>query len=186
MIETWKDIIGFEGYYEVSNLGNIRTVERYINYPDGSKHLYKSKPIKLRPSVYGYNMAWICKDCKKKGLFVHREVAKSFLPNPENKPQVNHINGIKTDNKLENLEWCTQFENMQHSFSVLKRENCRKGKVGCPSTKKKTVIQCSLDGFVVGIFDSMKKASRDTGIKFNQILICINKKQHSAGGYLWL
>lgn len=102
-IEQWKDIDGYEGIYKISNFGNVLSVK---NNKLRAIHLDKD----------GYCRVMLCKNGRKKSSIVHRLVANAFIPNLENKPQVNHKNGIKTDNRLENLEWVTNSENMKHAF----------------------------------------------------------------------
>lgn len=105
--EIWKDVIGYEGFYQVSNLGRVKTL--------GNNKFNKEKIMKSTISDNGYFRIGLIKDNYQKRYFVHRLVAESFIENFENKKQVNHINGIKTDNNVENLEWNTSFENMQHA-----------------------------------------------------------------------
>lgn len=106
MKEVWKDIDGYEGLYQVSNLGRIRS-------------LYKRRKdvefLKFT-DCHGYKIVGLCKNKKQMSFRVHRIVASAFLPNPNNNPQVNHINGDKTDNRAVNLEWCTQSANMRHAY----------------------------------------------------------------------
>lgn len=108
--EEWKPVVGFEKNYLVSNLGNVKRVL-------GSSHL-KPKKLKLIPDKDGYNKVNLKVNQKTNSRTVHRLVAFAFIPNPENKPQVNHINGIKNDNRVENLEWCTLSENRTHAYSM--------------------------------------------------------------------
>jgi hypothetical protein len=108
MIEVWKDVVGFEFYYEVSNTG-------YIRRKAGSSHL-KPKNLKMRYDADGYCRVNLKVKQKSNSKFFHRIIAMAFLDNPENKPQVNHINGIKHDNRLENLEWATRSENRVHAY----------------------------------------------------------------------
>lgn len=109
--EVWKPAVGFESFYEVSNLG-------------GLKSLKGGRESVLTPFVnsMGY-VQCVLTGQKKKTVRLHRVIAQTFIPNPENKPEVNHINGVKDDNRIINLEWCTSKENSRHLFDVLKRTN---------------------------------------------------------------
>lgn len=118
-MEIWKDITGYEGYFQVSNLGNFRSLDRRIKYKDSGTRLYPGKPLLKETILDGYQRIVLMKEATKKRFMCHRIVAQEFIPNPENKPFVNHINGNKSDNRVENLEWCTQSENELHSFRNL-------------------------------------------------------------------
>jgi DNA uptake protein ComE-like DNA-binding protein len=113
MKEIWKDVNDYEGYYEVSNLGRIRTVYRVVN----NQHL-KSKIKSLNRIVDGYLCVSLQKNGAKASKPVHRIVATAHIPNSENKPQVNHKNGNKLDNRVVNLEWNTGVENMRHAINT--------------------------------------------------------------------
>ena len=108
MKEIWKDIENYEGLYQVSNLGRIKSIRK----------MKKQNILKLG-TRNTYNVINLMKNGKARSFQVHRLVAKAFIPNPENKPQVNHINGVKNDNRLENLEWVTRSENTIHAYRVL-------------------------------------------------------------------
>lgn len=139
MEEEWRDIIGYEGLYQVSNLGRIKSLYKKVICKNGFR---SCKEKILKNNSYGdYNRIQIGK--KSKHFLVHRLVAKAFIPNPENKPCVNHINGIKTDNRKENLEWSTYSENTIHAYDVLKcnryansKENYKRGSDQCFSKLK--------------------------------------------------
>ncbi len=121
MDEIWKPIPGYEGYYEASNLGRIRSVDRYTRNRWGSKTFHKSQFMKCRVVTNGYTHVKLTKKGKKCEPLVHRIIASLFVPNIDNLPQVNHIDGNKKNNCASNLEWCTNSENQLHSRRVLKR-----------------------------------------------------------------
>lgn len=151
--EIWKEIPGVRGEYKVSSLGRIMA-------PSGAIR----KPYKWESGYLGIGL--FMKSGKKKILRIHRLVAQAFIPNPDNKPQVNHINGDKADNRVENLEWCTPSENSLHCAHVL-------GK-----TKKGERVQCIETG---KIYKSARSAAFDVGLKSCQsiIIVCSKKKVKS-------
>jgi hypothetical protein len=119
MGEIWKDVVGYEGYYQVSSLGNIKGVDRWVSKTVGSDIFFKGKILRQNTTRYGYMEIGLGKGKEGKKYFkVHRLVAEVFIPNPLNLPQVNHINGIKEDNRPENLEWCTAKYNMNHAVEI--------------------------------------------------------------------
>ena len=115
--ETWKPVIGYESIYEVSNLGRVKSLERKVPCDENRFKIVKSK-IMFYEESKGYLRVKLCRDNKSKKFFVHRLVLSSFGKRIEGKDFVNHINGIKTDNRFENLEWCTTSENLKHAYSI--------------------------------------------------------------------
>lgn len=118
-MENWKEITGYEGYFEVSNLGNFRSKDRVIKYKQNGTRNYPGKSLKTETIVEGYQRIVLMKDGIKKRFMCYKIVAQEFIPNPNNKPFVNHIDGNPANNKVENLEWCTQEENEQHAVNIL-------------------------------------------------------------------
>ena len=117
MKELWKDIEEFEGYYEVSNMGNVRSKDRYF-HNWRAKCKLKGKPKKAWNHSRGYLMVDLYKDNKSHKRFVHRLVAIAFIPNPNGYPNVNHIDNNGKNNLVSNLEWCTQAMNVEHARSL--------------------------------------------------------------------
>lgn len=139
-------------------------------------------------SPHKISIGYILVALHKRGVvcykYVHRLVAEAFIPNPENKPQVNHINGVRNDNRVENLEWVTESENALHSFQKLGRRGCWSVEFNRVHPKSKPVLQFK-DGKFVAEFKSTGAASRATGAPQGSICACCNKKRLSAGGFQW-
>lgn len=115
VIEIWRDIPGYEGYYQVSNLGEVRSLPRYKKEKSGRKYLMNGKILKQSFTSTGYKKVELQINNERKTYKTHRLVAKAFLVNTYNKPHVNHKDGNPLNNVVDNLEWCTQKENVQHA-----------------------------------------------------------------------
>lgn len=193
--EIWKPIKGYEGYYEISNKSRVRSVERQVNHQYGTRTV-KEKIIKGSLGKRGYLEVSLCKGSTKRHYTLHKLVMEHFVPNPENKPCIDHIDGNKLNNQIENLRWVTYKENTNnpitlnrirsntHSiFSVKKRieTNRMKGNHSAP----KTVYQYQKDGKLVARYDSLSAASRATGIQLNSIWLVVDKLHLTAGDYIW-
>ena len=119
-IEIWKDIPEFEGYYQVSNKGRVKSLARRVKGPKKNGRLLKERILSLGCDNYGYCLVNLQKEGKKKTVTVHKLVARAFIPNPENKKEVDHINTIRIDNRVENLRWATRKENAHNPLSMKK------------------------------------------------------------------
>lgn len=113
--EIWLPVVGYEGLYEVSNMGNVRSLKRIVNKKNGKTLSIPFKIKSIRTAKSGYAYVHLDRNGIRKNCSVHRLVAMAFISNPEGKPMVNHINSIRNDNVINNLEWCTHKENMEHA-----------------------------------------------------------------------
>ena len=170
--EIWKDIPGFEGLYQVSDHGRIRS---FVKWRTRSTD---PRIMAIRPDRKGYLRCYI----GGRNIPVHRVVATTFLENPQKKPQVNHIDGNKLNNSIGNLEWVTNTENQRHAF-----KNGLKTTKHLTDATSKPVLQFSKDGDFIAQFKSTCDASRKTGVDQTSICNCCNKKRHrnTAGGFIW-
>lgn len=170
MKEEWKDIVGYEGLYQVSNLGRARSFK-----------WGKEKILKQPLDSKGYKTIFLCSKGKQATKRTHRLIAETFIPNPENKPFINHINGVKTDNRIENLEWCTPNENIQHAF----RTGLNKGLKSKQSPRSRQVLQYDLQGNFIKEWDCITDCERELKINHSHISGCCRGRYKTAHGYKW-
>lgn len=121
--EEWRDVVGQEGFYQVSNLGRIKTVSRYVESRPGVYITIREKIRKIGIDNYGYSFVNFSKGGKQTTAFIHRCIAMAFIPNPDNKKEVNHIDGNKQNNDISNLEWNTPLENNRHAWDTGLKNN---------------------------------------------------------------
>lgn len=169
--EIWKDIKGYEGLYEVSNMGRVRS----LNY----NHTSEVKELKGRKNRDGYLYVILWKDRKPQRKRVHRLVAEAFISNPEGLPCINHRDEVKTNNRVDNLEWCTVAYNLEYSG------NTKKMIAAANEATKKPILQYTKDGLFLQEFESIMEAERQTGIAQQNISACCNGNRKSAGGFIW-
>lgn len=162
-METWKPVFGFENCYEISSLGNLRNIRN-------------GKALNGQDVRSGYVVNILCDNNRRKTVRRHRLVAEAFIPNPENKREVNHKNGNKLDNTVENLEWATHRENTDHAWLT--------GLTKVPAPKERAVSQY-YDGKWLATYRSIKVAAEISRIDDSGILQCCKGNRRSAGGYEW-
>lgn len=171
--EIWKDIPEYEGLYQVSNLGRVKSLERKVKKWDGIKTV-REKILSQNKTPFGHLKVIFSKENKHYHPSVHRLLAMAFIPNPQNFPVINHINGNPADNRIENLEWTTQSKNVLHGF-----------KMGRKVTHSVPVLQYTLAGVFVREFESMEDGGRNTPAHPTKIRLCVQNKRKTAGGFIW-
>lgn len=185
MQEEWKDIVGYEGIYRVSNQGKVLS----LNYgPKGKNHFINNSERVMRQtkSNCGYLQVMLYKDGKPKVKYVHRLVAEAFIEKVDGMNQVNHKDGDKTNNSVENLEWVSARQNTRHAINAgLRPVNQIIGKHGTDNPLTRTVIQCDTNGNVVKIWESCEAAAKYYSTSRNSIRRCINGHRKTHRGYLW-
>ena len=193
-MEVWKDIEGYEGIYQVSNLGRVRSIDRINNKGKRNKGALLKLGVNKRT---GYVRVGLCKFGARKGKSVHRLVAQAFIDNPNGLGTVNHKNENKQDNRVENLEWMSLQDNLAygthtqrataHKPDMSGEKHFNYGKRGAEShTHKGKVIGINVDGSGEVIeFDTAATASRVLGINSGRICEAINGKRKSCAGYYW-
>ena len=171
--ELWLPISGYEGYYEVSSLGRIKSLERKVYNPHGNGNVVE-KILRQHIDNHGYKKVGLNKNGVNKLYNVHRLVAIAFLPNPNNYPCINHKNEDRCDNRIDNLEWCTYVYNNNYG-DRLKKVSMSAGR---------GVIQFDpVTGDEISRFHSTREARRQTGIY--HIDACCRGERKVAGGYKW-
>lgn len=170
MIEEWRDIKGYEGLYQVSSEGRVKSLERKVSHRDRERTI-KERILKPGINRGGYLKINLYTDGKPKTLIVHRLVASAFVPNPDDKPEVNHVDEDKSNNRACNLEWVTAKENANHGT--------RNERIG------KQVSQYTLGGEFVKTWASAKEAQRMTGFYQSHISRAANGKRKQAYNFIW-
>jgi hypothetical protein len=178
MKEIWKDIENYEGYYQVSNFGRVRSLDRIIMRNNGIPQTWIGRVLIPKRLPNGYLSVRLLSQKERKTAMIHRLVASAFIPNPNDLPVINHKDENKENNYVENLEWCTQKYNVNYGNGRKKQYSSL---VRCGWVRK--VYQFTLDGIFVNEFNSIREATEVTGIT-NISSVCLGKHS-SAGGFMW-
>ena len=173
-MEEWKDIKGYEGLYQISNLGRVKSLSRI----DSRGHKLNEKILKPKIRGYGYKAVMLSKNNIHKLYYIHRLVAEAFIPNPDNLPCVNHIDENKNNNCIENLEWCTRKYNTNYGTRSKRQSEKMKGKYTGSNHPQARKIKCITTG---EIFITIKEACEKYKIKQPSITACCKGKIKSAG-----
>ena len=166
--EFWKPVVGYEGLYEVSNFGRVKSIK-----------FGKERILKPGTNGRGYSKVVLCKNGKKKRYLVHRLVAEAFLPNPNNLPQVNHRDENKLNNNAENLEWCSAKYNI--NFGTRNEKVAEKNTNGKCS---KTVLQYDLEGNFIREWKSTAECGKN-GFNQGNVAECCQGKRKTHKGFIW-
>ena len=175
-MEIWKPVIGYENYYEVSNKGRIRSLDRVTLFKDGKTRKFCGKIISLRAmNNSGYLTVGLHDTGKQKTFLVHRIVAEAFIENPNGYKEINHIDQNKLNNDVSNLEWCTHKENVNHGDEI------ERGAI----KQRRCFRQLDMDGNLIKVWNGFKKMQRETGFERKSVYECCIGKRESYKGYRW-
>jgi len=174
-IENWVDIPGYDGLYRVSNLGNVIS----INFHNTGR----PKPLRQENVKNGYRRVTLSKDGRTKRFSVHRLVAIVFIPNPHNYPCINHKDENPSNNRIDNLEWCTVQYNTKYGSGIKKMIESRNRTRG--KARESPIMQLSMDGGIIRTYKSLHEASRQTGLCVENICATLKGRHKTAGGTKW-
>lgn len=176
MNEIWKDIIGYENIYQISNLGKVKSLARFANSKANGKFSVKEKIRKTTCTTAGYEYVVLSKNGTNKTLLVHRLVAQAFIPNPDNYDCVNHKDEIKSNNTVSNLEWCSYTYNNTYKNINLRRNT---------DNVVRKIIQYDLDMNEIKRWNSISEASTYYNTFATNIIKCCKGDRSHVNGFKW-
>lgn len=174
--EIWKDVVGYEKLYQVSNLGRVRSCTHEVVYKNGTIHTHVGKILSLAVNKSGYLQINLYRNGHQKVCLVHRLVAEAFLPNPDNLPCVNHKDENRSNSNVDNLEWCTHEYNSKYSHTGTKANKDRCKKIACYTYP---------DMKYVATFESCNEAARQLDVASSLVSKVANNKKPQAKGYFF-
>lgn len=194
MTEIWKDIEGFVGFYQISSLGRVKSLHRL--HRAANPYMQSERILKPRLNSSGYLYVDLYNDGKHKRCFVHRLVALHFVPNPNNLQEVNHKDENKTNNKANNLEWCSRSYNATYGSKIARtKETCILNNTYTKTNDKRTALglygarkeiaMCDNDENVIKVFPSLSDAAKETGVNIGKICECCQGKRTKTRNHKW-
>lgn len=185
VLKFWKPVMGYEGLYEISNYGELKSLDKWVDIGLGRRQFVKGKIRTAAKASNGYRMTTLSKEGINKTVTIHSLVAMHFIKNPWKKPIVNHRNTIKTDNYIGNLEWATYSENILHAYKYKLRRAPSAGKYGKDHHRSRAIIQLTLTGENIREWDSISDAARELGIRGNGVQAVCAGKEKVFKGFIW-
>lgn len=187
-MEVWKDVKDYEGLYQVSNFGRVKSL--YREFWSGKDHrILKKYPetlLKIWLDNGGYEYVTLCKEAKCRKYKVHRLVGEAFIPNPENKPQIDHIDTVRTNNRVENLRWATRRENNLNPITMKRYSDTKMGDKNPIKKIKKKVLQIDVNtNEIIKTWDSAVDAAKAIGVDHSNIYRAIYGQLSTCRGYKW-
>lgn len=183
--EIWKDVVGYEGLYQISNFGRLKHLAFILTNICGV-HNVKERLVHPHIQNNGYYLCDLYKNNIRKNVLLHRIVAEAFIDNPNNYSFVNHINSIRTDCRCVNLEWCTKSYNTKYSYDTTNRKIKMNWKKGKDNANSKAVIMLDKNNNYIKRFECIMDIQRELGILYNSIVNCLKGRSKTSGGYKWI
>lgn len=200
MKEIWRDVVGYEEYYEVSNLGVVKGKDRWAKVGGGGQRFIQGMILKRRTNMNGYQTVTLSQRGCAKNVLVHRIVAEAFIPNPKGLPIINHKDEVRTNNCVDNLEWCDKSYNQLYSLNIHPEraqvfgDNFKDKNTGeslSPWTKPvphkwfRGILQKTKDGLTVATYENTSDLTKKTKFDSGLITKVCNGRYKTAYGYLW-